>query len=590
MSAWSAQLYCQFYTGPNCGIVSMGLNGSAVPNFTIDLYSPIQQLSPVIALPPGVVAGSNQLTLTVVGKNAVSTGYDVKWAHVSVVPNDGLNLGVTPGTSTKFWTALSPGTISDVDTIRNWLTDGQAYWNLKDPAGVINARPDNSRASATAMQWGTIPFGATVGGSSSPGAGNSSTYALPSSATGSNSVALYTGGGVQAGYWNQGPGAAIAQTYRAGQPAALGYYTGEQKAIYTALNYTQGDYPATSPTKWKITSLANNLTYEPSVVQNQTIPLGTIPVWYPYTSYNFRDVVSWNGHLYQAAQATRVNAPTGYDTDNPWWRWLGPDIELYTFSVYHYRTATGAGQNVRAEIDWFDQNGAYISNAVVRDSRQLLLDRFEVDNLAYPASSGAAPTGWTTPQPWQQGTGIPWECDWGLWNSNNGMGAPLSWTKASGTSTATNQSIMQAGRALFFKRDWVYSGVNADIIYTTFRSRPVDTSGVSGGPFTMEHGIAFRYGNGQYFLASRDRLTYAQLTYDANGQPTGALSGANLIVLATWQPITDGTRMRVRVNSSQITVETLTPLIPGWVQLATISGNTTNNSANGMGFLERIRP
>jgi hypothetical protein len=401
---------------------------------------------------------------------------------------------------------------------------------------------------------------------------------------------LYTGGGVQAGYWNTGPVNAIADSYQAGQPAALGQYPDEQKAVYVALNYTYNDYPATSPTKWKITSLANTLQYEPSIVQSQTIPLAQVPVWYPYANYKFLDTVSWNGHLYQAAQSTRFNSPTGYDTDNPWWRWLGPDIENYTFSIYHYRSATAAGQNVRVEIDWFDQVGSFIANAVVRDSRQLLLDRFEVDNAPYPVNTGAAPPGWTTPQPWQQGTGIPWVRDWGLWGSNSNMASPLSWTTATGTSTATNQSIMQAGRALFFRRDQVYGGGNGDVVYTTFRSQPVDTSGVTGGPFIMEHGIAFRYGGGQYFLASRDRLTWAKITYDANGQPTGALTGANFSVLATWTPVADGTRMRVRVNPTQIIVEITTPSAAGvWTQVANISGNTTNNGYNGLGLLERIR-
>jgi hypothetical protein len=582
----------QFVTGPNCGIVSVTLDGTVMANFTIDLYSPAQQLGAPIQLPNDIFSGNSQtLTLTVVGKNAVSTGYDVRWVHFTVAPFSSINQGVTPGTSTTYWTALTPGATTDINTLRNWLTDGQAYWNLSDPSGVINARPDNSRSSATAMQWGTIPLGATVGGSSSPGQGNSSAYTLPSGASGSSSVALYTGGGVQANYWDMGGiGPGMAYSYQAGQPAALGYLQGEQKAVYVALNYTTGDYPATSPTKWRITSLANNLQYEPSVIQNQTVPLATVPLWYPYTSYDFLDTVSWNGHLYQAAQATRINAPTGYDTDNPWWRWLGPDIENFTFSIYHYRTATSSGQNVRVAIDWYDQNGNHIADAVVRDSRQLLLDRFEVDSVVYPVDTGAAPAGWTTPAAWQQGTGIPWVCDWGLWNSNTGMAAPLSWTQATGTSTATNQSIMRAGRALFFQRNWVYSGANADIIYTTFRSQPVDTSGVAGGPFTMEHGITFRYGGGQYFLASRDRLTWAQLTYDANGQPTGTLTGANFSILATWTPVVDGTRMRVRVNATQIIVEIMTPTSAGtWTQVANISGNTTNNGSNGMGLLERIR-
>ncbi|KJK55527.1 phage tail protein [Saccharothrix sp. ST-888] len=589
MAVWSAQLMLQFYMDPSCGIVSVALNGTPIPNFAIDLYAPTRQLGPVIQVPGAVSAGTNRITLTVTGRDGVSSGCDVLWAHMLVVPFSGLNIGITPSPTSAFWSVVPPGSLIDSDTLRTWLTDGQSVWNLQDPAGVINARADNDRASTTTMPWGVVPYGAAVG-SGSPGPGNSLAYTLPSGATGTGSVSLYTGGGVQAGYWNNTSGPAITKIYQAGQPAALGQYTGEQQAIYTALTYTRGDYPPASPTKWRITSLANNLQYEPSIVQSQTVPVAAPPVWYPYKGYQFGDVVSWNGHLYQAAQPTQVNAPTGLDTDNPWWRWLGPETQNVTFSIYHYRTSTAAGQNVRLELDWFDQTGTYLGNATVKDARQLLLDRFEVDNYTFPASSGGAPAGWTTPQPWQQGTGAPWVCDWGSWTSNTGVGFPSAWTRASGTGTATNVSVMQAGRALFFKRDWVYSGPNGDTVYATFRSQPVDTSGTPGGPYTMEHGIVVRYGGGQYILASRDRLTWAKITYDANSQPTGGLTGANLSVLATWTPLADGTRMRVKVSPTQITVEAMTSATPGaWTQLANVTNNT-NNTQNGMGFLERVRP
>ncbi|MFI9271861.1 hypothetical protein ACIGXM_14240 [Kitasatospora sp. NPDC052896] len=588
--AWTATLLMQFYTDPSSGSVTMSVGGTPVPDFTIDLYSPTRQLSPLIEVPVLLGAGTGQtIALTVTGRDGVSTGYDVFLAHFLVVPGDGVNLGITPGTSTKFWTPITVGSLTDGDTLRNMLTDGQANWNLQDPSGVINARPDNPRGSATSMLWGTVPFGATLGGSTSPGPGNSSAYTLPSGATGSASVQLYTGGGIQATEWDSGSGPAIAQSYQAGQPASLGEYYGEPNAVFTALTYTRDDYPLSSPTKWQQTSLANTVP-EPSVVQRQCVPLTRPQVYYPFASYAFLDVVAWNGHIYQAAQPTQYNAPTGYDTDNAWWRWLGPDTTSYTFTVYHYRTATAANQYVRMEIDWFDQSGAYITNAVVADSRQLLLDRFEIDGISYPANTGSAPTGWSTPAAWQQGTGIPWVCDWGSWNALDGLAMPTGWTVATGTSTATNVSIMRAGRAVFFQRNWVYSGANADSIYVTFASQPVDTSGASGGPYTMEHGIVFRYGGGQYFLASRDRLTWAKLTYDANNQPTGTLSGANFSTLATWTPLANGSRMRVRVNTATIIVEAMTSAAPGtWTQLANITGNTTNNTNNGIGFLERIR-
>jgi hypothetical protein len=207
----------------------------------------------------------------------------------------------------------------------------------------------------------------------------------------------------------------------------------------------------------------------------------------------------------------------------------------------------------------------------VASDAQLLFDRFET-TPAYPQSTGTAPAGWTAPAAGTHGVPIPWVTAWGSWANSRGVVRPTAWNSASALER-------QAGRVLFFQRDWVYtavpSGQQGEQAYVTFMSAP-DSSQA-----TMEHGLVFRYNASAYWLASRDRLTYTTVTVSG-----GTVTAVNVVVVATWTPISYGERLRVRNRAGDIVVEARA--WSGWRTLANVS-DTRNAAALGYGLLERVR-
>lgn len=545
---------------PNGGIVSAKVNGVDGGMTPVDLYSSDRQQVPVAVVGTfTLTATGNTLTLTTTGKNALSTGYDITISYL-LLQGSGTNLNVRPtgdAASATYWQAITPNTLKDTLTEWNPLTAGYGSWNLVLPGNISN--PD---VTATATpDWWISPQGAAVG-TNSPGSGNSLNYTAIGTA-GQRDLVL--AGPVRASTWN------ATDTYYPGQAVLWNPLGWPVPPVYVATAQSVGRQPDLNPNKWRFTCYRANTWPEPSRVLADAVYTPKMVSWSATRTYKKGDRISWRGHLYEAARPSLGIYPTGYSTDNLWWRWCGRNIQRYTWSVWHNRTATSAGADVRLSVNWHNSSGTYGGIGLVATDAPLLFDRFETTPI-YPAATGSPPAGWTTPAAGTHGLPIPWVRVRGTWENSRGVVRPTSWASAS---TAERQ----AGRVLFFQREWVYptvpSGQSGEQAYVTFMSAPDDRQG------TLEHGIVFRYSASAYWLASRDRLTYTTLTLSGS-----TVTAVTVAVVATWTPLAYGERMRVRNRAGDILVEARA--YTGWRTLASVS-DTRNAAATGYGLLERVR-
>ncbi|MGW3272796.1 hypothetical protein ACWDFH_15165 [Streptomyces kronopolitis] len=545
---------------PSGGIVTAKVNGVAGVMAPLDLYSPSRQLVPIQLVGNfNLTATGNTLTLTVTGKNALSAGY-VATASYWVVQGGGINLNIPPTgnpSSAVYWQALIPNTLQDTLTEQNPLTGGYGSWNVTT-GGTTN--PDVS--SGVAPDWWISPQGARSG-TNSPGVGNSLNY------TAKNTIGtreVFVAGPVKAATWDP------TNTYFPGQAVTWNPRGWSQPPVYVAKAQSVGRQPDLSPEKWAFTPYVPNTSPEPSRVIADAVYTPKVVSWSPTKTYKKGDRIAWRGHLYEAALPSLGIFPTGYNSDNQWWRWCGLNSQRYTFTVYHNRTATAAGADVRLYVNFFNSNGVYGGLGFLGADSQLLYDRFELPDLVYPSSTGNAPTGYVKPAAGQQGVPIPWNVSRGTWANARGVVRPTSWS-----STAPLER--KAGRVLWFNRNWVYdppAGHQGEQAFVNFMSAPDNSAG------TLEHGVVFRYSTTAYWLASRDRLTYTTVT-----TVSGAVTDVTVSEVATWTPVQSGERFRVRNRAADILVESR---IPGqsWRTLATVN-DTRNNSALGWGLLERVR-
>ncbi|MFI7083865.1 hypothetical protein ACIBUR_09690 [Streptomyces anulatus] len=544
---------------PAGGIVTAKVNGVDGVLPALDLYSSSRQQIPIAMVGSfNLTTANNTLTLTVTGKNALSSGYAIAASYILIQGYE-LNLNVRPfgdPQSIANWASITPNSLKDTSAEWNPLTGGYGSWNLAIPSGTVN--PDVT--STSNPDWWVSPQGASVG-SASPGTGNSLNYAALTAGT----REVFLAGLVRAATWDS------ANTYAPGQAVTwnpLGWATAP---VYVAKTQSVGRQPNLNPDKWELRPYRANYVPEPSRILTDTIHTPRVSSWSATRGYRKGARIAWRGHLYEAARASLGVYPTGYSTDNLWWRWCGLNTQRWTFSVYHARSATATGADVRPFVNWYNANGTYGGNASLASDAQVLFDRFETTPI-YPASTGSAPADYTMPAAGQQGVPLPWNFSWGSWATTRGVVRPTAWNSASALER-------RAGRVLFFMRNWVYAAVptgqTGEQVYATFMSPP-DTSEAA-----MEHGIVVRYSPAAYWLASRDRLTYTTVTVSG-----GTITAVNVAVVATWTPIAYGERVRVRTRAADILVEARG--WSGWRTLATVS-DTRNNSAVGTGLLERVR-
>lgn len=546
---------------PAGGIITAKVNGIDSEMPPLDLYSPTRQQLPIRLLGNfNLNQNGNTLTLTVTGKNPLSSGHTITTAYW-MIHGGSINLNVPPVgdpyLSHIFWQKVTPGTLKDTLTQANPLTGGYSSWNLLLPDGTINPN-----LTTSTPDWWISPQGALTG-TQSPGDGNSLNYTAQGTA---GTREVYLAGPVKASTWRE------YETYPPGQAVVWNPLSWERTPVYVARAQSVNRQPDTNPEKWELTAYQTGVSPEPSRILADAIHTPHTPTWVSTRSYRKGDTVSWRGHLYEAALPSMGVFPTGYETDNRWWRWLGRDIQRYTFSLYHNRSATSTGSNVRPFVNWFNASGEYGGLGFASTTAQLLFDRFETTPV-YPQSTGSAPAGYTAPAAGQQGVPIPWNWTRGDWENTRGVVRPTTWT-------STTEIVRKAGRALWFNRDWVYptvpSGQSGEQVYATFMSAPDESSAV------MEHGIVFRYSSTGYWLASRDRLTYTTVTLSGD-----TVTGVTAQTVASWTPLAYGERMRVRNRAADILVEVLGTA--GWRTLANVS-DTRNSTATGYGLMERVRP
>ncbi|MFF8283352.1 hypothetical protein ACF06W_11585 [Streptomyces albus] len=548
---------------PAGGIISAKVNGIDSKMAPLDLYSPSRQLVPITLVGDfDLKATGNTLTLTVTARNALSTGHVIAVSHW-LIHGGSINLNIPPtgdSLSTTYWRPLSPNSLQDTLTQQNPLTGGYGSWNIQIPNGTIN--PDVS--TGLDPDWWISPKG-TRTGTDRPGDGNSLNYTAKGMA---GNREIFLSGLVRAYSWNP------ADTYAPGQAVIWNPLGWAQPPVYIAKTQSVARQPDLNPDKWLLTPYTPNWSPEPSRIIADSIYTPKFSSWSPTRSYRKGERVAWRGHLYEAALPSLGIFPTGYATNNRWWRWRGVNAQRYTFSLYHNRTATAPGADVRLFINFYNSYGAFGGAALVGSDSQLLFDRFELENHQVPIGTGAPPTGYSRPAPGQMGVPIPWTASRGTWESTRGVVRPT-------TSGAESLAEQQAGRVLWFDRTWVYSSVppgqQGEVAYVTLMSEPDTTAGVT------EHGIVFRYSATSYWLASRDRLTYTVLT-----MASGAVTAVTVTDVATWPHVQSGERMRVRSRAADILVEARYPG-QAWRTLAAVTDSRAS-TATGWGLLERVRP
>ncbi|MFC4498540.1 MULTISPECIES: hypothetical protein [Streptomyces] len=548
---------------PGGGIITAKVNGVAATMPALDLYSPSRQLIPIQLVGNfNLTATGNTLALTVTGKNALSTGYGIT-ACYWMIQGGGININVRPtgdALSATYWQALTPNTLQDTLTEQNMLTGGYGSWNLSLPSGTIN--PDVS--SGVSPDWWISPQGARSG-TSSPGTGNSLNYTAKTTA---GTREVFLSGLVRASTWDS------TNTYFPGQAVIWNPLGWGKAPVYVARAQSVGRQPDLSPEKWTFTPYTANTSPEPSRIVSDSVYTPKVISWSATKAYQKGDRIAWRGHLYEAALPSLGIFPSGYNTDNQWWRWCGLNSQRYTYTLYHNRTATATGEDVRLFINFYNSYGTFGGTGFLGSDAQLLYDRFELQNYAYPQSTGSAPAGYVKPAAGQMGVPIPWNVSYGTWENARGVVRPTAWNAGAGTNEK------KAGRVLWFNRVWVYDPVPAghqgEQAYVTFMSAPDNSAG------TMEHGVVFRYSSTAYWLASRDRLTYTTVTLSGS-----TVTAVTVEQVATWTPVQSGERFRVRNRAADILVESR---IPGqsWRTLATVN-DTRNNTSYGWGLLERVR-
>lgn len=571
----------RFLGGPTRGVFDIRLNGSsAILSLNTDLYS--SEFDSVIAQGFGrwtlnATGTPNTLTFTATGKNRFSSGFDLALDYIELTPY-GPPAGVHPtgdATSSQYWTSLAVGTATDISTLHNFTTHGYSNWNMLTTAGTVN--PIGTQVPVPSpVNWWVAPLAAGVG-TGALASGNSLVYSNPSGAA-VGPIQLMTCGWTQGSTWvpfGESTAGAVA-LWPAGGPVWM-----SNSAPHVAVPGEDFGWDVIS-----VTNGVNLTTPEPWLVQRQAVPIRRLQQWRASATYSVKDQVAWVGHRYEAALPVSGAAPSGTNADTQLWRWIGPDVQQYTWSLYHSRTATGTGQHVRPYITWLDSYGNVLATSQVQNSQQLLYDRFEVDGVSYPY--GGTPSTWTTPSAWQQGTGVPWSQNWGTWTTGQNLIYPVagSWTIPSGTTTATALSIQQAGMHVSFLRSAVNSGSAGEQVYATFVSAPVDAAALG----TLEHGVVFRLAAGAgYWMASRDRLTY--IANATNGTPSAFPSPSQTpTVVASWTSIPNHTRMRVTNSATGIQVHVMYPTAPGtWTSLASVSDSTHYQTQTGYGLMERVR-
>lgn len=538
--------------GPDYAQVTLTLNGSPIPGVTwpIDFYSAtVRESSPIYLGQLPLLSGANVLRFTATSKNPVSKGYKMSadyWIYNTV---GALAVGHPPtgtATSNTYWTYLSPGTASLQATSPelNALTGGQSTWYTTAASPVTAAQSAQAIALA----------GAATARSSE---GLRNCLRVTTAGSGTGDLTLESVGPAASTTWS----ASTAYV-----PGAMVTYNGTN---YKALVPTLGDQPDASPTRWGRTQLTTSASPDPQMVQTYGIPLPVVPAWSSSGSYAIGDQVTLQGNVYAASLPVPIGQrPTGYASDNPWWRWTGRDVPIYTFSMSQYRTATAAGQYVRGMIDWFDEYGNFLASSQTSDT-PFFLTRFETDQT-YPRSTGSAPTGTVTAAAQQTGVPIPWNTSVGDWTTADGVAYPTSWYDDSTQSR-------KAGRVLWFNRAWVNALTTGDTVYATFISAPSDP--------TYEQGVVFRYGGGTYLMASRTRLT--KMVYTTS---SGLVTGTTLTVLGTYSggfTFANGQRIRVVATPTNVSVYNVTGQGPALDTLLLTVANTDNVGQYGFGLLER---
>lgn len=537
---------------PDYAQVGLTLNGAPMPGvpLILDYYAKtVRESTPLYFGPVPLLAGANVLRFTALRKNPVSTGYHLS-ADYWVISGVGvLTVGHPPtgaATSNSYWTYIAPGTVTLGATSPelNALTGGQSTWYTAAVSPVT--APQSAQTIALA--------GAAVG---RPSEGVRNCLRVTTGGTGTGDLTVESFGPPVTTTWN------TALAYAQG---VMVTYAGQN---YRALVPTVGDQPDTTPTRWARTQLTTSASPDPQMVQHYGIPLPHTPPWSSSSTYTAGTAVSWRGQEYEASlDVPTALAPTGYATDNAWWRWMRREVPVYTFSMWQYRAASTSGQFVRAFVEWFSEYGQLIATSLTADT-PYFLDRFEIDQV-YPRSTGSAPAGTITASAQQTGVPIPWNSSVGDWKVTNALAYPSTWYD----DTTASRKV---GRALWFNRSWVVTLTTGDEIYATFISAP---SGAS-----YEQGVIFRFGAGTYLMASRTRLT--KCAYTTSG---GLVTGSTITVLGTYSggfTFADGMRIRVVVTPTNVSVYAVLGKGPALDTLLVTVANTDNSTQYGVGLLER---
>jgi len=299
-----------------------------------------------------------------------------------------------------------------------------------------------------------------------------------------------------------------------------------------------------------ITPGANNLFwkafyYDPAAtvpVQliKDAIPFTQIETWNPVTTYLPGDQVQLFGILYEAAQTSLNQSPSGNYYSNSSWVFLSVLQETVVTSAAWAELASGSITNssITSSMIFYDVNGNEIVEASAISGTQGLAARFINDYTDLSGSSEPSLANAVSSSVITNGTWASTPATANLWRTSYGM-------------ASANQTI--AGTTTY-----VYSllatGQPSGFLGVTFASDYVDAA-------HKTHGVIFGWQNStNFFYATRTTLW----------QVTAGVE----TVRASWTRLVDGDRILLNVGPSQIVVSKY---------LRTGNADTTNIATFGAG-------
>ena len=275
------------------------------------------------------------------------------------------------------------------------------------------------------------------------------------------------------------------------------------------------------------------------------IPIPSYPSYDSTFTYEPGDQIQYQGNLYLCVIRTFNNAPTGLYSSNVWWQYISSAENVYTASAYTTRFVSSADVVASELMTWYDAQGNLITTTTP-PSNPTLFAKFDTD---YSDLNGNTDN--SLNKPW---TVVPSGVA-GMWQTSYGM-------------ASVNRAVFNLSSKPKYTYALIADGRANCTLGATFVNSYLD-------PAHYSSGIVFRYASSSTFwFATATQLVLV----------TGSSSES---VQATWTKLSDGDRLLIILNGTNIQVKKYArDGIGTLTTLATIT-NSANSTATQHGLIQR---